>query len=57
MISKELLSLVLGYNDIDTIYELEENFICVTMYANLSRGTREEDINLDTLGRLCKEWC
>ena len=57
LISKELLSLVLNYSDINNIYELGDNEVSITRYANIARGSREEDINIDTLGRLCKEWC
>ena len=53
MISKELLSLVLG-EEILTVFEQESKY-----YKFLHIETHGEYINLslDTLGRLCKEWC
>lgn len=58
IISKELLSLVLGLSDINKVYKYltDDNEITYTQYANLTRGSRSTDLNLDTLGRLCKEW-
>lgn len=55
MISKELLSLILDRKDIkevDSEFIPFDNEIAVVM--------QDEEIlhyNLDTLGRLCKEWC
>jgi len=53
MISKELLSLVLGIETPKRISIDECN-------VNIHNGTSKfisSSINLDTLGRLCKEWC
>jgi len=58
-LTPELLGLVLGINDVNNIYEdlAEEGEITYTQYANITRGRRTTDLNLDTLTRLCKEWC
>jgi len=54
IISKELLSLVLGKNITEIKYvELTNSIKC-------EYGKEWRDfitVNLDTLGRLCKEWC
>ena len=52
MISKELLSLVLG-QDIDSVFDTNTNNNCISYMI----GEIWLDLNLDTLGRLCKEWC
>jgi len=54
MISEELLSLVLGYRvlKIDNI-EANEMTYTVKDYFDIDG---QLDLNLDTLGRLCKEW-
>jgi len=57
LISKELLSLVLGINNISGIYEITDNELNYATYADITQGMRDYDLNLDTLGRLCKEWC
>jgi len=53
MISKELLSLVLSkeVKEINAINK-DEKFEDILWYNDYSDG-----LNLDTLGRLCKEWC
>ena len=55
MISKELLSEVLGINDINLILD-EDNEINYTRYANISRGSRDVFINKYELAHKCKEW-
>jgi len=57
MISKELLSLVLG---LDVMAVCSEQGGKLKYCFDDSCGnliSRESKINLDTLGRLCKEWC
>lgn len=51
VISKELLSLVLGYRVSEL--HVEDNNICYWKEDN----TYDAVLNLDTLGRLCKKWC
>ena len=54
MINKELLSLVLG-DDEEVLFinkDLIDNYLQFKSWS----GKRKQ-INLDTLGRLCKEWC
>lgn len=56
MISVKLLSLVLGRDDINLISIDEEfNELNYTVFADFIRGTKDYDLNLDTLGRLIKE--
>lgn len=56
-ISKELLSEVLGINDINLIMFYEDaKEINYTRYANLTRGSRDEYINIYELAHKCKEW-
>ena len=55
MISKELLSEVLGINDINLILD-ENNEINYTRYANITRGLRDVFINKYELAHKCKEW-
>ncbi len=56
MISKELLSLVLGF----PFASIQDTRIGNSMleYTTYQLPTHKyKSINLDTLGRLCKEWC
>ena len=53
--NKELLSLVLGVK-FET-YELKDNFINVNNLMLHKYGNVYTPLNLDTLGRLYKEWC
>lgn len=55
MISKELLSKVLGINDINLILD-EGNEINYTRFANITRGSRDVFINKYELAHKCKEW-
>jgi len=65
MISKELLSLVLDKNVVaidvnETDSNIEENTLEYIYRDNdfVSHGfSNDEKLNLDTLGRECKEWC
>ena len=55
MISTELLSLVLGEEIIQLDSKISNNMISRRVgYYSYSQW---ENLNLDTLGRLCKEWC
>ena len=57
LLSKELLSLVLGEDIVtDKIYTVGNNLV---WYHLNSKGEKayKRDVNLDTLGRLCKEFC
>jgi len=55
MISKELLSLVLGYPV--EILEERGNEIFTKTIAEPPFGSALEQQNKDTISRLCKEWC
>lgn len=56
-ISKELLSEVLGLNDIHLIlYDEDTKEVNYTRYANFTRGSRDEYINIHELQHKCKEW-
>lgn len=73
LLGKKLLSLVLGETVITgeysaTTHNCGESFnsICTAIietvgnelsYTVLNNGYHEKYLNLDTLGRLCKEWC
>jgi len=59
MINTKLLSLVLEVNGEinDKLTYIDDNVLYYHTYANIVIGTRDYEINLDTLGRLCKEWC
>ena len=69
MISKELLSLVLDedlqvlaeLNNASLIIETDKDNNKLEVYLKFSFDETEDsllkEINLDTLGRLCKEWC
>jgi len=53
VISKELLSLILGVEVGN--YAMHGNYI---KYENTANKLGDiNNLNLDTLGRLCKEWC
>ena len=51
MISKELLSLVLGYEVLKINYSQDNEL------GYVRQGNPFCTLNLDTLGRRCKEWC
>lgn len=55
IIGKELLSEVLGINDINLVLD-EGNEINYTRYANMTRGSRDVFINKYELAHKCKEW-
>ena len=57
-ISKELLSEVLGINNISSIiYDIDfPNIIEYSQYATLARGRRSTEINIYELAIKCKDW-
>lgn len=57
-VSKELLSEVLGVNNISSIiYDINfPNIIEYNQYATLARGMRSTEINIYEFASRCKEW-
>ncbi len=57
MISKELLSLVSGMEVLSVNKQSHVNRLHYTTLHKTVDTLKSHYINLDTLGRLCKEWC
>ena len=57
-ITKELLSLVLDEEIGDGFYvDTQSNIVKYGLFSVSGCTSLTEEINLDTLARLCKEWC